>query len=109
VTNIDYGLLGLEMNLRSFEGGFVAAKKKSRKKPSSPSSGPKLTKKQYRANFEDAGATISQAITAVEHLEIGLKRIKSKLDCFGYPANFFCTKPPPPPFSSAICKNKKKR
>lgn len=60
----------------------MPARKKSQKKASSPSTGGPLTRKQYRANFDDASATLSGALKAVERLEIDLKRIKKKLACF---------------------------
>jgi len=60
----------------------VAAQKKSQKKPSSPSTGRRLTQKQYEANFKDVSATFSNALEAVERLELDLKRIKNKLNCF---------------------------
>jgi hypothetical protein len=75
--------LGPDVNLRSSEGGFVAArKKKSQKKASSASTRPKLTKKQYEANFNDVSATISNALKAVERLKLDLIRIEPKLKCF---------------------------
>jgi hypothetical protein len=60
----------------------AARKKKSQKKSSSTSAGRRLTKKQYRANLDDASAILSGAVKAVERLELNLKRIKNKLDCF---------------------------
>jgi hypothetical protein len=60
----------------------VATQKKSQKKPSSTSTGRRLTQEQYEANFNDVSATFSNALEAVERLELDLKRIKNKLNCF---------------------------
>src|SRR5450759_1195372 len=76
--NIDYGLFEPDGNLRSSEGGSVAAQKKSKKKAPSASAGRRLTQKQYEANFKGVGATFSNALKSVERLELDLKRIKSK-------------------------------
>lgn len=60
----------------------MAAQKKSKRKASSPSTGRRLTQKQYEANFNDVSANLADAVKAVERLELDLKRIKNKLNCF---------------------------
>jgi hypothetical protein len=59
----------------------VAAKKKSQKKRKPPATG-----KQAKAILDDV-------IKAVEQLDVDLHRIKSKVDCLGYPSGgFYCPK-----------------
>jgi hypothetical protein len=63
----------------------VAAKKKSSKKPPSTPAMRKLTEQEYARHFRNVGATLADAVRAVERLELDLKRIKSKLACFRDP------------------------
>lgn len=57
----------------------MAAQKKSQKKASPASAMRKPTEQEYTRHFKKVGASLADAVRAVERLELDLKRIKATL------------------------------